>query len=166
MDRKAEERRREDPVRETPRQAGAGGDAGLDARPERRPGVPREAGPAPAEGAGRREAPSRQDVSGPRLRRKGLDELTPVVGTAQPPHGLSGVLRRIAYRIPEHRARHWSLLLAADRLDVAESRVGKALGRPLRGAGFPRVARRVERNPLPSVLGALATGWIVGKVLR
>jgi hypothetical protein len=46
--------------------------------------------------------------------------LTPVFGTAQPPRGPSGVLRRAAYRIPEHRALHWLLLVVADRVDVAQ----------------------------------------------
>jgi hypothetical protein len=50
----------------------------------------------------------------------GLDKLTPVFGSAQPPRGLSGVLRTLAYRIPEHKATHWSLLLISDRVDVLE----------------------------------------------
>jgi len=44
-----------------------------------------------------------------------------------PPRGLSGLVRRAAYRVPDHRPRHWMLLLLADRIDVAES----ALRRPL-----------------------------------
>ncbi len=51
----------------------------------------------------------------------GRDHLTPVFGTAQPPRGLSGLLRRLAYRIPTHYRRHWLLLMLADRVDVAES---------------------------------------------
>ena len=46
---------------------------------------------------------------------------TPVFGTAQPPRGLCGALRRRAYAIPEHHARHWALLLLADRVDVVET---------------------------------------------
>ena len=48
---------------------------------------------------------------------------TPVFGTAQPPRGLSGRLRAAAYAIPDHFARHWMLLILADRVDVLESRV-------------------------------------------
>jgi hypothetical protein len=58
-------------------------------------------------------------------RRAELLSMTPVFGTAQPLHGLSGVLRRVAYSTRETRARHWMLLLAADRVDVLEHRVGK-----------------------------------------
>ena len=53
---------------------------------------------------------------------------TPVFGTAQPPRGLSGRLRRAAYGIPDHFARHWMLLILADRVDVLESRVRRRPG--------------------------------------
>jgi hypothetical protein len=99
-------------------------DRGIDAH--NRPGVPMEREPRPA-GAAHWRVPPRQTADVAVLKRVGLDELTPVFGTAQPPHGLSGVVRRIAYRVPEHRARHWALLLMADRIDVIESRWGKAL---------------------------------------
>jgi hypothetical protein len=51
-----------------------------------------------------------------------------VFGTAQPPRGLSGVLRRRAYLLPEHHTRHWLWLLLADRIDVLEHRVAGAGG--------------------------------------
>ncbi len=47
-------------------------------------------------------------------------EVTPVFGTDAPPRGLSGVLRRWAYAIPEHKARHTMALMLADRVDVLE----------------------------------------------
>jgi hypothetical protein len=50
-----------------------------------------------------------------------------VRSSAVPPSGLSGFLRRVAYRIPDHEPRHWLLLMLADRLDVAET----TLRRPL-----------------------------------
>jgi len=52
-------------------------------------------------------------------------QMTAVFGTAQPVRGLSGLLRRIAYSIPETRARHWMALLLADRVDVWEHRLVK-----------------------------------------
>jgi hypothetical protein len=45
------------------------------------------------------------------------------VGAAESTGGFSGALRRIAYRIPEHRARHWLLLLLADRVNLVEERL-------------------------------------------
>lgn len=45
-------------------------------------------------------------------------QLTPVFGTAQPLHGLSGAIRRYAYdRFSEGRAAHWLLLVAGDRVE-------------------------------------------------
>jgi hypothetical protein len=52
-----------------------------------------------------------------------VGHLTPVFGTASPPHGPSGTLRRMAHRIPEHRARRWLLLLLSDRVDVWQGRI-------------------------------------------
>ncbi|TQK10846.1 hypothetical protein [Herbaspirillum sp. SJZ107] len=46
--------------------------------------------------------------------------ITPIFGTAQPPSGLSGVIRRAAFRWAENDLRHWLLLLAADRVNVVE----------------------------------------------
>ncbi len=48
------------------------------------------------------------------------EELTPVYGTDAPPRGLSGLLRRWAYGVPEQRPRHFLLLLLADRVDFVE----------------------------------------------
>lgn len=133
---------------------------GVDAPPERRPGVPREAPPKPVDGAGGGE-PERQDVDAPHLRRAGLERLTPVVGTAQPPRGASGFLRRRAYRVPEHRARHWALLLLADRVDVLEDRLGTLIGSGLRRVGFEGVAERARRNPLPATAVTALAGWLL-----
>jgi len=43
-----------------------------------------------------------------------------VVGTSTPPSGVSGVLRRIAFRWSESNWIHWLLLLGADRINVVE----------------------------------------------
>jgi hypothetical protein len=46
--------------------------------------------------------------------------LTPVYGTAQPPSGLSGLIRKAAFRQSENDLRHWLMLLAADRVNMVE----------------------------------------------
>jgi hypothetical protein len=46
--------------------------------------------------------------------------LTPVFGTAQPPSGLSGMIRSGAFRFSENDLRHWLMLLFADRVNVVE----------------------------------------------
>ena len=43
-----------------------------------------------------------------------------VFGTSTPPHGISGVVRRAAFRWSESNWLHWLLLMGADRIDVVE----------------------------------------------
>ncbi|TXF97168.1 hypothetical protein [Massilia arenae] len=45
---------------------------------------------------------------------------TPLFGTVQPPSGLSGAIRRLAFKSTENDVRHWLLLLLADRVNVVE----------------------------------------------
>lgn len=99
---------------------------GVDADPSRRPGVPRERRPHPEPSASF-GAPQRSDVE-VLVHDRPHKALPPVYGTAQPPSGASGALRRVAYRYPDHWARHWLLLLVADRVDVAEHRLKRPEG--------------------------------------
>jgi hypothetical protein len=46
--------------------------------------------------------------------------ITPIFGTRQPPSGVSGMLRRAAFKTTENDLRHWLLLLLADRVNVVE----------------------------------------------
>lgn len=137
---------------------------GIDA-PEDRPGVPMEAEPeGPAEGA-HWQRPERQQGVDQHLIRAGLDRPTAVVGTAQQPRGISGGIRRAAYQIPEHYARHWALLLLADRVDVVEDRLGAAMAGPMEQVGLVNGARVVRRNPAAVVAGAVAGVWLVRKLI-
>src|ERR1700709_60202 len=96
---------------------------GVDLDPKDRPAVPREQFMRDLTGA-HWEFPDRQTERWPRERSIEHKFLTPVFGTSCPPRGLSGVVRRYAYRrFSEGRAAHWLLLIAADRIDVRESRV-------------------------------------------
>ena len=99
----------------------------VDLMPSRRPGVPKEEPPHRAAGV-HWDAPEPQVARVPILKHRGRKELPPVFGSAQPPRGLSGAIRRWAYAIPEQRARHWLLLLFADRVDVVESRLASPGG--------------------------------------
>ncbi len=94
---------------------------GADLSPDERPGVPME------QPVGRLTptAPEHVDRMKPRwgvVHRRELAQMTPVFGTAQPLHGVSGLMRRIAYSMHETRAKHWMMLLMADRVDVLEHR--------------------------------------------
>jgi hypothetical protein len=137
---------------------------GFDGDPSRRPGVPMHAPPARATAAPDTE-PVQQPGSDDRTHRAGLDRPTPVFGTAQPLHGLSGKLRRAAYDIPEHHARHWFVLMVADRVDVLEDRVGGLIAMPLEALGAHGPAQRIRANPAPFLAGAIA-GLLVTRILR
>jgi hypothetical protein len=81
---------------------------------------------------------------------QGIESPPSVFGTARPPRLPSGLLRRVAYGIADHRTMHWVLLLAADRLDVFEHKLGRALAwLPAAGAGllaYLAVSRALERR--------------------
>jgi hypothetical protein len=67
------------------------------------------------------EFPDRQPEKWPRERSIEHAFVTPVFGTAQPPKGLSGAIRRYSYaKYSEGRAAHWLLLVLADRVDAME----------------------------------------------
>ncbi len=103
---------------------------GVDLDPKDRPAVPKER--FDPEGTGAHwHFPERQPERWPREKSPEHKFLTPVFGTACPPKGLSGVIRRYAYRYSEGRLAHWLLLVGADRVDVLESRLtGVLRGRP------------------------------------
>ncbi len=100
---------------------------GADVDPRLRPGVPMEREPQPMPGAQAPIEPQRSEV--PVLRHGGRLGMPPVFGTAIPPKGLSGALRKQAYHYPDHWVRHWLVLLFADRVDVWEHRLRRLLPR-------------------------------------
>jgi hypothetical protein len=103
---------------------------GVDLDPAVRPAVPKERFVAGSTGA-HWDFPEQQPETYPRERTPEHKFLTPVFGTAQPPRGLSGAIRRYAYTFSEGRLTHWLLLVGADRVDVLENRVMALLsGRP------------------------------------
>jgi hypothetical protein len=101
---------------------------GVDLDPANRPSYPKEVF---VETGAHWDFPERQQPIGFREKSTEHKFLTPVFGTAQPLRGLSGAIRRYAYTFSEGRTAHWLLLIAGDRVDVLEGRVGALLsGRP------------------------------------
>jgi hypothetical protein len=93
---------------------------GADADPADRPAVPRERTDLPEQRPG---PPTRQHTAGHRERSIEHADLTAVFGTAQPLHGVSGLVRRFAYaRYSEARAAHWLLLMLGDRIEALGAR--------------------------------------------
>jgi hypothetical protein len=90
---------------------------GADLDPNDRPGTPRERFDPGATGA-HWEFPDRMPETEERERSIEHKFLPPVYGTAQPLHGMSGRIRRLAYdRYSEGKVAHWLLLVAGDRVE-------------------------------------------------
>ncbi|WP_222195074.1 hypothetical protein [Modestobacter italicus] len=90
---------------------------GADLDPADRPSHPKLQ--YPADTGAHWDFPDRQPGSAGRERSIEHAFVTPVFGTAQPLHGLSGSIRRLAYdRFSEGRLAHWLLLIAGDRVDA------------------------------------------------
>lgn len=100
---------------------------GVDLDPNDRPSVPREQFDPELSGA-HWDFPECQPEKWPRERSIEHESMTPVFGTSCPPKGVSGMLRKYAYRrFSEGRAAHWLILVAADRVDAFGSHVRSAL---------------------------------------
>ena len=127
---------------------------GVDLDPKDRPAVPRLQFDQDLSGA-HWEFPERQPETWPRERSMEHKFLTPVFGTSCPPKGVSGVLRKQAYRrYSEGRAAHWLLLIAADRVDAWESHLRSfASLRPDNPLTETGVASEFSRHGISSRLG-------------
>lgn len=110
---------------------------GADLDRSQRPAVPKERTPPRLDVPW--DAPAQQ-ASGIRvlhsIEREGI---TPVFGTSVPPSGLSGLLRKRAFRRSENDVRHWTMLLLADRVNAVEG-VFSDMRRASRGKQVASVA--------------------------
>jgi hypothetical protein len=95
---------------------------GADLDPANRPAVPMEHSPPRLPGL-HWDAPAEQMSDVEILHSIERPAITPVYGTSCPPSGLSGWIRRRAFRHSENNLRHWMMLLAADRVNVVEGLV-------------------------------------------
>ena len=118
---------------------------GADLEPSRRPGVPKE--------RNRENGSSGHSSHWARIPRQRpavkilqtveRPSLTPVFGTRNPPRGMSGLLRELAFGYSEDKLRHWMLLVLADRVDMAEGWV-----EDLFGGKMPMLLPRMEFRTL------------------
>lgn len=127
---------------------------GADLDPADRPSVPREQFDPTFSGA-HWEYPEQQPEKWPRERSVEHTQLPPVFGTAQPPKGLSGAIRRFAYaRYSEGQSAHWLLLIVADRVDTLGSGLRSLMTlRPDNPITETGVIAEVKRHGLRSRLG-------------
>ena len=125
---------------------------GADLDPADRPAYPKLRYAPDTTGA-RWDFPERQPEKQPREHSIEHAFVTPVFGTAQPLHGLSGAIRGYAYRrFSEGRLAHWLLLIAGDRVEAWGSTLRLlASGRPVPpatgiGSEFTRGGLRSRRG--------------------
>jgi hypothetical protein len=98
--------------------------------------------------------PERQPEEWPREMSPEHGVLPPVFGTACPPRGVSGAIRRYAYTLSEGRSSHWLLLLLADRVDVLESNLESGLkGHPDNPVTETGVLSEFKRHGVRSRVG-------------
>jgi len=93
---------------------------GADLPTENRPGIPREKNQKTAREAEFDQIVPQKSKGALILKSIERPRLSPVYGTTAPPIGLSGLLRRVAFRFSEGQFEHWLLLLFADRVNVFE----------------------------------------------
>lgn len=122
---------------------------GADLDRKHRPAVPMERIP-PREDDAHWDVPEAQPQTVEILHSNERPGLTPVFGTAVPPSGLSGKIRRAAFRHSEGRLRHWMMLLLADRVNVVEGM--------FEGAGKDRKPHSIA---LVGVAAVLAAWWLM-----
>jgi hypothetical protein len=70
------------------------------------------------------EGPPRQPLTVEVMHSNERPDVTSVFGTSTPPSGLSGALRRLAFRYSESSYGHWLPLVLADRVGVVEGVLG------------------------------------------
>ncbi|GAB3903061.1 hypothetical protein GCM10028803_30830 [Larkinella knui] len=94
---------------------------GIDADPKNDPTYPMKQNRTDDEQTGYSwERPTQQPVTIEVLRSIERPNVSAVFGTSTPPSGLSGVIRRFAFKFSESEYGHWLPLLLADRVNAVE----------------------------------------------
>jgi len=93
---------------------------GMDADPENEPTYPMKNYTGDDHKRLNWERPSQQEENIEILKSNERPSISAVFGTASPPSGLSGMIRRQAFKYSESSYAHWLPLLLADRINVVE----------------------------------------------
>ncbi len=93
---------------------------GVDADPENDPTYPMRDRSQDSKGGMDWNRPTLQSQTVEVLRSTEHNRRTAVYGTSTPPKGISGAIRRQAFKKSEGKWSHWLMLLAADRINVVE----------------------------------------------
>ena len=93
---------------------------GVDLDPENDPAYPMKRRNNGEQAGYSWERPPQQPINVEVLHSNERPNVTAVFGTSTPPSGLSGMLRRFAFRFSESNYGHWLPLMLADRVNVVE----------------------------------------------
>jgi hypothetical protein len=93
---------------------------GVDADPKNDPTYPMKHRNDGEHAGYRWERPPQQPITVEVLHSNERSDLTSVFGTSTPPSGLSGMIRRVAFKYSESSYGHWLPLMLADRVGVVE----------------------------------------------
>jgi hypothetical protein len=93
---------------------------GVDADPENDPTYPMKNRNNSEHAGYSWERPTQQPVNVEILHSNERPNVTAVFGTSTPPAGLSGVIRRAAFKYSESNYGHWLPLMLADRVSIVE----------------------------------------------
>lgn len=113
---------------------------GADLDPKNRPAVPMERTPPRLPGLPV-AVPEQQEVHVKVFHSTERPGITPIFGSPNPPSGLSGAMRALAFKLSENDIRHWLLLLAADRVNIVEG-----------------VVDDIGRGVMPNILAEMGIG--------
>jgi hypothetical protein len=133
---------------------------GADLDRAQRPAVPMERMPARLDGV---PQPQQQPLTVEVLHSNERPGMTPVYGSTVPPSGLSGSMRRLAFKFSENDVRHWLTLLAADRVQVVEGVLSD-----LAHGHVPNIyaemggPAELRHNPAGAARKALVVGAVLG----
>lgn len=93
---------------------------GMDANPENDPTYPMKQATGADHERLNYEKPTQQPIDIEILHSIERPGITRIFGTSTPPRGLSGMIRRYAYKYSESTYAHWVPLVVADRVSVVE----------------------------------------------
>jgi len=101
----------------------------------------------------------RQDIE--ILRSIERPDITRVFGTSTPPTGLSGAVRRYAYKFSEATATHWMALILADRINVVEGKINDLKNGIMPNPWIERGWRAEWKHNRSAFVGKMATTALV-----
>jgi hypothetical protein len=143
---------------------------GIDADPENEPTYPMKKWTGDDHRRLNYERPTLQPIDVEVLHSNERPNVAAVFGTVAPPSGLSGVIRRFAFRYSEGKWWHWLALIAADRVNMVEGIVDD-----LKGGHVPNIPAEMgmgaawkynKKGLAKKALIAVAAGALVVYLLR